>query len=135
MERLEDGLDRGWIPGRLRQLIEEDVDFGYQRIESHAWGDSTARSLSDLDVNSQEREALVYVLRKVKKIWLNARMCQARGRDENAWCMDVIQPLMKLAIRLEGKGKFWLQSVQGFLAPFFRTQTLIFQQTIADNRQ
>lgn len=111
MERLEDGLDRGWIPGRLRQLIEEDADFGYQRIESHAWGGGTARSLSDLDVSSQEREALAYVLRKVKKIWMNARMCQARGRDENAWCMDVIQPLMKLAIRLEGKGKFWLQSV------------------------
>lgn len=111
MERLEDGLDRGWIPGRLRQSIEEDADFGYQRIESHAWGGGTARSLSDLDVSSQEREALAYVLRKVKKIWINARMCQARGRDENAWCMDVIQPLMKLAIRLEGKGKFWLQSV------------------------
>jgi hypothetical protein len=51
------------------------------------------------------------VLRKVKKIWLNARMCQWRGRDENAWCMDVIQPLVKLAMRLEGEEKFWLQSV------------------------
>lgn len=111
MERLEDGLDRGWIPGQLQELIEEDADFGYQRIESHAWGDSIARSLSDLDVGSEEHEALVYMLRKVKKVWLNARACQARGRDENAWCMDVIQPLMKLAMRLEGEGKFWLQSV------------------------
>lgn len=112
MEQLEDGLDRGWIPGRLRKSIEEDADFGYQRIESHAWDDRTAPSLSDMDVDSKEREALVYVLRKIKKIWLNARMCQARGRDENAWCMDVIQPLIKLAMRLEGGGKFWLQSVQ-----------------------
>src|SRR2546421_7875 len=43
MERLEDGLDRGWIPGWLREPIE-DQDFGYQRIERYAWGESTARS-------------------------------------------------------------------------------------------
>ncbi|PVH90837.1 hypothetical protein DM02DRAFT_399961 [Periconia macrospinosa] len=111
MEQLEDGLGRGWIPGRLRKSIEEDADFGYQRIESHAWDDRTAPSLPDMDIDSKERKALAYVLRKIKKIWLNARMCQARGRDENAWCMDVIQPLIKLAMRLEGGGKFWLQSV------------------------
>jgi len=29
MERLEDGLGGGWIPGRLREPIEEDADFGY----------------------------------------------------------------------------------------------------------
>ncbi|KAF2679499.1 hypothetical protein K458DRAFT_117213 [Lentithecium fluviatile CBS 122367] len=108
MERLEDSLDRGWIPGWLRELIEEDQDFGYQRIEFHAWGERTARSL-DPDVNREEREGLAYVLRKVKKIWLNARVCQSRGRDENAWCMDVIQPLVKLAMRLEGEEKLWLQ--------------------------
>lgn len=111
MERLEDGLDSGWIPGWLREPIEEDKDFGYQRIERHAWDQSTARSLSDPDVGGEERERLAYVLRKVKKIWLTARVCQSRGRDENAWCMDVIQPLVKLAMRLEGEEKFWLQSV------------------------
>lgn len=111
IERLEDGLDRGWIPGRLRELIEEDADFGYQRIVPHAWSNSTSQSLSGLEMDSKEREELVYVLQKVKKIWLNARTCQARGRDENAWCMDVVQPLIKLAIRLEAKEKFWLQSV------------------------
>jgi hypothetical protein len=103
MERLEAGLDRGWIPRPLRALIEEDTDFGYQRIESHAWSDSTARILSEQDVNSRDWEALTYVFKKVKEIWLNARICQARGRDENAWCMDVIQPLMKLAMELEGE--------------------------------
>ncbi|KAF2462694.1 uncharacterized protein BDR25DRAFT_347642 [Lindgomyces ingoldianus] len=112
MERLEDGLDSGWIPGWLRETIEEDRDFGYQRIERHAWDQNTASSPSDLDVGGEERERLAYVLRKVKKIWLNARLCQSRGRDENAWCMDVIRPLVKLAMRLEGKEKFWLQSVQ-----------------------
>ena len=111
MEQLEDGLDSGWIPGWLRESIEEDQDFGYQRIERHAWDQSAARSLLDPDVGGEKRERLAYVLRKVKKIWLNARVCQSRGRDENAWCMDVIQPLVKLAMRLEGEEKFWLQSM------------------------
>jgi hypothetical protein len=44
----------------------------------------------------------VYVLPKVKEIWLNARVCELQGRDENAWCMDVILPLVKLALRLDG---------------------------------
>jgi hypothetical protein len=37
MERLEEGLEGGWIPGQLRKLIEEDTDFGYQRIEQRTW--------------------------------------------------------------------------------------------------
>ncbi|KAF2183978.1 hypothetical protein K469DRAFT_739699 [Zopfia rhizophila CBS 207.26] len=78
MERLEDRLDRGWIPGELR---------------------NTARILSDPGVNGEAHARLAYVLRK------------SRGRDENAWCMDVIKPLVKLAMRLEGEEKFWLQSV------------------------
>lgn len=60
---------------------------------------------------AEEHENLVYLLRKVKKIWLSARVCESRGRDENAWCMDVILPLVKLAMRLEGGDKLWLQSV------------------------
>lgn len=111
MEQLEAGLDKGWIPQSLKQVIEGNADFGCQRIKPHAWGDDRARSISDLEVSGQRDEASAYVLRKVKKIWLNARVCQASGRDENAWCMDVLQPLIKLAMRLEGKKKFWLQSV------------------------
>lgn len=111
MDRLEDGLDRGYIPGWLRRPIEDDQDFGYQRIEHHAWGESATPDLSDPDLNAEEHEKLVYLLRKVKKIWLNARVCESRGRDENAWCMDVILPLVKLAMRLEGGDKLWLQSV------------------------
>ncbi|KAF2245174.1 hypothetical protein BU26DRAFT_568471 [Trematosphaeria pertusa] len=64
MEWLDDGLDRGWIPGWLREPIGEVQDFGYQRIKRHAWDESTARSLSDLDLNSEEREELAHVLRK-----------------------------------------------------------------------
>jgi hypothetical protein len=111
MEQLEAGLDRGWIPRVLQELIEEDTDFGYQRIEPHAWSDSTAWILSEQDADNEDREGLIHIFEKLKVIWLSARMCYARGRDENAWCMDVIQPLMRLAMKLEGRDKLWLQSV------------------------
>ncbi|KAF1345001.1 hypothetical protein EJ07DRAFT_186172 [Lizonia empirigonia] len=109
MERLGEGLEGGWIPSQLRKLIEEDTDFGYQIIERRAWTESAAPDVLDLAVGS---DVLVYTLQKVKDIWLNARTCQLKGRDENAWCMDVVERLVKLALKLEGRGKFWLQSVQ-----------------------
>jgi hypothetical protein len=104
MGRLEDGLDRGWIPACLQETIEQDMDIGYQRIERLAWDENAA-------VEDEERARHIRVLRKVKKIWQKARVCQLRGRDENAWCMDVVQPLLKLAIKLEGADKLCLQSV------------------------
>ncbi|KAF2634935.1 hypothetical protein P280DRAFT_523597 [Massarina eburnea CBS 473.64] len=112
MERLEEGLEGGWIPGQLRKFIEEDTDFGYQRIERRAWTSSAAPDVLDLAVGSKEGDVLIYTLQRVKDIWLNARTCQLKGRDENAWCMDVVKRLVKLALKLEGRGKFWLQSVQ-----------------------
>ena len=35
-----------------------------------------------------------------------------KGRNENAWCDDVVRPTIKLALRLYAKGKLSLQSVQ-----------------------
>jgi hypothetical protein len=32
MERLEDGLDRGWISGELRKPIEEDEDLDIKEL-------------------------------------------------------------------------------------------------------
>jgi hypothetical protein len=43
------------------------------------------------------------------------------GRDENVWCIDVIVPLIKLAVSLEGADKFWLQSVYIMLCFFLNT--------------
>lgn len=47
----------------------------------------------------------------VKIIFLNARDCKSGSRDENAWCDDVVRPLIQLAMKLYGEGKWWLQSV------------------------
>ncbi|KAJ6280845.1 hypothetical protein J3E71DRAFT_362255 [Bipolaris maydis] len=82
-------------PLRVRNVmeqLEDGLNSGWTPgIELHAWGQSTARSLLYPD--------------------LNARVCRSRGRDENVWCMDVIQPLLKLAMSLEGEENFWLQSM------------------------
>lgn len=50
-------------------------------------------------------------MRKIKNIWQNARVCESQGRDGNAWCMDVILPLVKLALRLDGGRQLWIQNV------------------------
>ena len=50
-------------------------------------------------------------LQEVKRIYINARTCSELGRDENAWCMDVVQPLVRLVLKLHGNGKWWFQSV------------------------
>jgi hypothetical protein len=47
----------------------------------------------------------------VKAIFINASGCMKDSRDENAWCDDVVRPLIRLAIKLYGDGRWWLQSV------------------------
>jgi hypothetical protein len=31
---------------------------------------------------------------QLEKIYVNARDCDTYGKDENAWCLDVVQPLL-----------------------------------------
>ena len=46
-----------------------------------------------------------------KKVFLNARDCKNGSRDENAWCDDVVRPLIHIAMDLYGRGRWWFQSV------------------------
>jgi hypothetical protein len=48
-----------------------------------------------------------------KTIYLNARDCKRGNRDGSAWCDDVVRPLILLAMKMYGNGKWWLQSVYG----------------------
>ena len=89
-------------------MIKSDNALGVQTFDRHAFTDSPC-TLSEC--NSSFREELQYTLSKVKKIFQRARTCKTGGRDENAWCQVVIQPLMKLALKLSGNGKLLLQSV------------------------
>lgn len=110
--RLENGLDQGWIPGWLEELVRADTDIGFQRFKPIAFSNTATRDLSDPNLDSAARAELEYTLRKVKNIFKKALHCQTRGRDENAWCDDVIRPMVKLALRLYAKGKLSLQNVQ-----------------------
>ena len=74
---------------------------GYQITKAVDFDSSDTRSAEELSI----------VWKEVKKIFLNARDCKDSSRDENGWCIDVVQPLVHLAIYLYGKGRWWLQSV------------------------
>lgn len=125
--RLENGLDQGWIPGWLevrtrlmsllnlanlsQELVRADTDIGFQRFKPIAFSNTATCDLSDPSLDSAARAELEYTLRKVKQIYKKALHCQTRGRDENAWCDNVIRPMVKLALRLYAKGKLSLQNV------------------------
>lgn len=56
--------------------------------------------------------------KKVKSIFLNARDCKDGSRDENAWCDDVVRPLVYLAMDLYGNGKWVVpERVRPLLSP------------------
>jgi len=83
---------------------------GWQDIEPSAFDRSDKRTLADLYDTLQE----------VKQIYINARTCSELGRDENAWCIDVVQPLVRLVLKLHGNGKWWFQSVYVPLVSYSR---------------
>lgn len=95
----------------LQELITSDTALGVQTFDRRAFSEISTRHLSDPDFDPFVRADLQYTLRKVKKIFQRARTCNARGRDENAWCQVVIQPLVKLALKLSSRDKLQLQSV------------------------
>src|SRR2546421_67689 len=84
-----------------QEATTNDKDLGWQDIEPSAFDRSDKRTLADL------RD----ILQDVKEIYINARTCKELSRDENAWCMDVVQPLVRLVLKLYGNGKWWFQSV------------------------
>ncbi|KAF1962894.1 hypothetical protein CC80DRAFT_530789 [Byssothecium circinans] len=59
---------------------------------------------ADLDRNdTRSAEELSTIWNEAKKIFLNARDCKDGGRDENAWCDDVVRPLVHLAIEFQSQ--------------------------------
>lgn len=103
------------LPLKLANLsqkaIKADTDIGFQRFKPAAFSKTATRDLSDPDLDPVVRAELEYTLRKVRKIFRKALHCQTRGRDENAWCDDVVRPMVRLALRLYAKGKLCVQSV------------------------
>jgi hypothetical protein len=74
---------------------------GLQTIRAADFDRSDVRSIEELSP----------LWNRIKTIFGNAHDCKDGGRDENAWCDDVVRPLIDLAMELYGGGKWWLQSV------------------------
>ena len=66
--------------------------------------------------DKRSSKELFNIWKEVKKIFLNARDCKDGSRDENAWCDDVVRPLIYLAIDLYGENRWWFQSVCAHLS-------------------
>ncbi|KAJ4286952.1 hypothetical protein N0V90_012832 [Kalmusia sp. IMI 367209] len=101
-DRLAEGIDFGFIPQGLQPVIKNDPEVGHQTTKTTDFDRIDTRSAAELST----------VWNKVKKIFLNARDCKDGGRDENAWCDDVVRPLVHLAMELYGNNRWWFQSVQ-----------------------
>jgi len=105
--KLSRSLRGGYIPGGLKDAIEQDLDFrlsmSMDPIDEEAFDHEDKRTLADF--------TLTDILQQVKRIFQSATLCTKFERDENAWCFSVIWPLIDLAIKLHGKDKWRLESV------------------------
>jgi hypothetical protein len=100
MDRLEpDNVER-WVPASLKESIMTDPELGLQQVSKRAWNSDN----NDLAINQKTLEA-------VKDIFLCARHCTENGRDENAWCAEVVRPLLELALSLSDTKNLMVQSV------------------------
>jgi hypothetical protein len=84
-----------------QHVIKNDLDVGHQITKPGDFDRSDMRSA----------EEMLTIWKEAKKIFLNARDCKDGSRDENAWCDDVVRPLVHLAIELYGGDRWWFQNV------------------------
>ncbi|KAI8930556.1 hypothetical protein NX059_012166 [Plenodomus lindquistii] len=62
------------------------------------------------DERSAKQCALV--IGRVKAVLQGTQLCTTYNKDENAWCLDVVVPLLDLALVLHGRDSFRCESVQ-----------------------
>ncbi|KAG9378436.1 hypothetical protein A1F94_011552 [Pyrenophora tritici-repentis] len=77
-------------------LIKNDADIGLQMYLPGAFSTTATSDLLDPNLTLAARAELEYILRKVKGIHQRAVHCCMRGRDENAWCDEVVRPTIIL---------------------------------------
>lgn len=104
---MSDGIKRGYIPGGLKEAIEQEPAFhmslSMEPIDEEAFDHDDERTLAD--------PTLVHMLQKIKDIFQSGELCTKFRRDEGAWSFDVFRPLIELVIQLHGKGKWRLENV------------------------
>ncbi|KAE8351284.1 hypothetical protein BDV28DRAFT_137442 [Aspergillus coremiiformis] len=99
-KRLTDGFGQKIIPRGLESRIRASDPAGAEDIPDSAYFDSTHISDTALDA----------MWRDLEEIRLEARYCDIYGKDENAWCLDVVQPILRSS--LKDKPQLQLTNVQ-----------------------
>ena len=106
-QRLGAAIKGAYIPGGLRDAIEQDPDFALSLSMEPI--DDVAFDYDD--TRPQDDVALLDILQRVKGIFESAALCSQFGRDENAWCFGVVWPLIELAVLLHGQSHWRPESV------------------------
>ncbi|KAL3439785.1 hypothetical protein BJX65DRAFT_315415 [Aspergillus insuetus] len=88
-KRLTDGFGHKIIPRGLESRIRAFDSLSADEIPETAYYDSSTLSDAALDDLWAELE----------KICLDASQCDIYGKDENAWCLDVVQPILTSSIQ------------------------------------
>ncbi|KAJ0417623.1 hypothetical protein BJY00DRAFT_289284 [Aspergillus carlsbadensis] len=88
-KRLADGFGHNIIPRGLESRIRAWDSLSADDIPETAYCNSS--TLSDASLDNLWAE--------LKTIFFDARQCDFYNKDENAWCLDVVQPLLNSSIQ------------------------------------
>ncbi|KAL3477471.1 hypothetical protein BJX99DRAFT_269872 [Aspergillus californicus] len=88
-KRLTDGFGHNIIPRGLESRIRAFDPISADEIPQTAFSDSSTLSDAVLDE----------LWGDLKTICFDARQCDIYGKDENAWCLDVVQPILDSSIK------------------------------------
>jgi hypothetical protein len=105
-QRLGRRLTSRFIPACLRTELEKEPAF--QTALVHEPIDNDAYDESD----ERPAELCALVVDRAKAVLQGTQLCTTYNKDENAWCLDVVIPLLDLAIMLHGRDTFRRESVQ-----------------------
>jgi hypothetical protein len=105
-QRLGRGLTSRFIPACLRSVLETEPDLqsalAVEPIDDDAYDENDERPANQCAL----------IVDRVKDVWQGAMLCTEHRMDENAWCQEVVIPLLDLALILHGRRSFRRASVQ-----------------------
>ncbi|KAF2023168.1 hypothetical protein EK21DRAFT_13274, partial [Setomelanomma holmii] len=132
-QRLGRRLTSQFIPACLRTELEKEPAF--QTAAVHEPIDDDAYNESD----ERPAELCALVVDRAKAVLQGTQLCTKYNKDENAWCLDVVIPLLDLSLVLHGRDTFRRESVQSqsiqpaylsqAMDPLSRTEKYLFRKT------
>ncbi|KAE8150278.1 hypothetical protein BDV25DRAFT_172276 [Aspergillus avenaceus] len=112
-KRLTDGFGQKVIPRAFESRIRASDPAGAEDIPDSAYFDSAHMSDAVIDALWSE----------IEEVRIEARHCDMFGKDENAWCLDVVQPVLRSSLKEIPKLRLTnvqSQQIDGGLLPIVR---------------